>query len=396
MAKQNTEVKTPVTPIVKPQSTALTLDTFFNHSIARQPVSIDVFKEDAQLALEFIFWLCHELSSADMFGYVKINPNKVAKDLGYKTKSHFHEVVQNPYQLEGKSLQQIEEIKNSPNTFFFKTKFENVLYKLFSIEMELHHAEIQCTKRKYTLQNVRLLDKLEIYEDLKFKNKKYYQVEVSKFFLENLTRTYLMVSSTHFVALSRSKMKGLNALYLNLSATKNYIKTKGLSGYAQNFDNLCEIVGIHNYTSQARKKQKLIQYFKEIQLTCPEFNFHYFFANNGNYNYKPVISFINNPKDTTDIAQYNKLKMFDAIVMYFWSNTFLAIDPTVIEDNDFKILFKRWMNSDQVNRPEKEKAYCEAHKLFWNRTVKPTDAQVQKFINTRNHEFDRSYFLNNN
>lgn len=364
------------------------LDTFFNHSIARNPLSFEVYKEDAEMALEFIFWLCQSISTSTSMEHIKVDPNVVAKELGYKTKSHFHETIPNPFQFEGKTSHQIEDLKQDPHKYVFHTRFENMLYKLFSISLDLHDVEFQGSKRKYIIKKATLIEQLQIFEDTAFKNKKYYVLQTTPFFIENLSRTYVMLNSKNFIACSRTRMKRLNWLYLSLAATQNHLKHNQLPSYEANFDELCKVAGIDHYSNQARKKQKLIQYFNEIQNRVPDMGFQYFFANNGNYNYKPIITFTNNHKYTKGEHFTAKIRLFDSVVLLFMSKAFLKLDPGSMDSNNFSSLFKSWLQQNQLNRPEKQKAYCEAHKLYWNRKIEADHRRVQLFINERKHEFD--------
>jgi hypothetical protein len=369
------------------------LDTKFHHSIASEPfVFANYYGEDAQLATQFTFWLCHKFER-DIFGCFKVDLNQFAADMGYKSKTHFQEKVADPFQFykpDGKRMsdQEIAKIRSS-GEFVYETRFHNMVYKMATITVKLKHKEDVGSEEKQTTKFENLIKKIDVYIDKKNRDKVYLVIQPSDFFVTNLSRAYLLLSKESFTTLAKSKKERIENLYIYISAWRNYAKGKNLTEIEMPFGKACEIIGVDKYKEVKHKKEKLKKYLEEIKISAPDLEFDYHFSVNGRWAYKPILIFKNNPPFTQ--AQKNELRidLFDSILTFCMTEVFSEMYPYEFQ-LDYKTYFGAWMKNREIDREKKREAYCKAHLMTFNRKIEPEAKQVNFFLDNLRHSFEQA------
>ncbi|SDM53908.1 hypothetical protein SAMN05421823_11560 [Catalinimonas alkaloidigena] len=359
-------------------------NTRFHQSIAKEPFRLAVFREDEMLVKTFLVYACYKLDT-DVFGFRRIDLKDFAQEMGYSTISHFQERVPDPIQLQGKSAEEIAAMRADPDVFIFETRFENMLYKLHDISVDLMHREdYDANTNRFTLRKERLLQEVHVYEDKHNRNRKYYDVKFTEYFLTSLSQRYLLLDKRAYSSLSlHTKKIRIQDLYLRLVEAKHSLRLKGINAYEENFDALCRCLGIDHYTTQKRKKQKLNECFDLIQTHSPELNFVVQWAANGKHLYKPIVCYGENVPLTKMQRKRLRMYIFNSLLRYTFLNAFVELHRQYY-NQDGRYYFEQWMKNPVANVEEKRLAYREAHEMCFNKPVENTEA-IDFYINYQRH-----------
>lgn len=354
--------------------------TRVHRSIVKEPFRFEALGAAEQLGQEFVLWLCHNLDR-DIYGFIRIDIKKMAKDLGYSSSNHLQERVEVPHQFRNKTPEQIDEIVENPNKWVFGNKFENMLYMLSTINIDLLEKDDSLTTHfKYSLKPKKLVEEINVYVDKKNRDKRYYDVRPTDSFFELLSEAYLMMRFDKYITISRTSKKiKLGSLYMALVLLKNdqCLKGTGHRWSKGHFNDLTNKLGISHYKAQSKKKQKLGECLDIIKEIDPDLGLDHRF----DY-YTPLFKFANNIGRTKEANRKMKVFHFERILKYYFIDAYdkkhHAEDANGIDFNKEKFL--AWFKSGETDVLIKTKAYCKAHFIYWKKKIEEDHNAVRFYI----------------
>ncbi len=364
-----------------------------DRNVAYNITDFSKLDEDASLVKSLIYYFCHTYQN-NFFGYGIFDPAHFGKLLNYST-NYLHATVDNPVQLQNKTIEEINSLKiaekEHPSQRIFDSRIENALYLLstqaisFSNDGRVREFDNDTGYYFRKIKSMVFIEELEIVftrpKSGRGKEKILYNYQLNKEFIKNLSNFYLKANAQSFIKLRKSNF---DDLYLHLVTAKANLATQNIYEYRPKFDNLWSILGKHRNEKREQKralKNAILKIQKETEL---EFDIQWERSPNSKFAYQPVFKFKNDYKNSNEKEEAIKIErrqIFSQNLIHELLEIMKKVQASKYHSRKREEHFLSWIRNNKINLREKGLAYEQAQLKTYLKLPKNIDYYKSSFFN---------------